>query len=105
MDEPAKEAKAVTGLEFTLAFVLFVISAGIGFYALSEGWKGQTWSAVRSCGFALIVLGGCFSPTNFLYLCLPWTSQPIRPHSRTYPLTIGFGAVGLLLVIIGWIGA
>ena len=71
------------GLAVVLSILLAVVAAGIAFYASAELAKGKSWSALSTFGIALIVFGGCFSPTNFLWLLLPWTSQPIRPKSRT----------------------
>lgn len=111
MADKELEGKPQTGAsygpgEIALRALFFLISAGIAFHAFTEMVNGQAWSGVRTAGFALIAFGAAFSPLNFLYMCLPWTTKPLKEELLLgdFVMTI-IGVVGLVVVVVGWSGS
>ena len=94
----------LTPPEFIIALAMCVGGIALAWHTATLYVAGKPCEATMFAGFTCIVLGGCFDPLNFLWLCLPFTRDQIVFPTRYDAISGILSCVGLVVVLAGWVG-
>jgi hypothetical protein len=101
-----RELKAISpAIEIATALLVFVAFVALATYTIHLYLRdGISYNVAAVGGFALVVLGGCFDPVNFLWLCLPFTFRDVVVPARYSQIGLFVGLAGVPFFIVGLIG-
>jgi hypothetical protein len=92
-------------VEIVFALGLFVVCVALATHAVRLFIRnGLSFNVVEISGGAMMFLGGCFDPVNFVWLCLPFTTDKVASPGRYSRLGVVIVAVGISVLLIGLIG-
>lgn len=102
---PSRQLKRPSkAMEIILGLALFVASLALARYAFSLYAQGKQYGALEVIGFSIIVLGGCFDPVNFIWICLPFTRKQVAVPARFEAVGWLIGGIGFMFFVVGAIG-
>jgi hypothetical protein len=95
--------RPMSGSELAIAILLLIAAIVLAWHALQLFFSDQPFAGTRFIGFALVMLSGCFDPSRFVILFMPFTPRTasIRP-ARFAPIQYAFAGLGLIIVFVAW---
>jgi hypothetical protein len=79
---------------------LFLYLTGYSICHLSDR---NNFTALKTFGFAVLVLGACFNPINWLWNFMPWGVGEIVQPPRHARFALPIALIGILFVLWGWV--